>query len=245
SPVIVLVFVSIYFFNTDYKRYRPTLKHVNFKYFKNLAGLGFQFFIIQITVVVIMSANNIIITQISGPEDVTSYNVAFRYFGLITMAFAIISNTFWSAYTEAYIKDDISWIRRITSSMIKLWIGIIILVTLMLIFSNDFYRLWVGEKVKVPFMLSMFSALFVIISVWVSIFTYFINGTGKIRVQLISTVSAAIVSIPLAIYLAKGLHLGSAGVILGSCFAYVPIAIISPIQYYKIIRKKDHGIWGK
>lgn len=245
SPVIVLTLASIFFFNAEYKPYRPSLRHVNFRYFKDLAGLGFQFFIIQITVVVILSTNNIIITQLFGPEDVTSYNVAFRYFGLITMGFAIIANTFWSAYTEAYIKGDIPWIQKTTSSLLKMWLAITAFVILMVIFSNDFYLLWVGEKVRVPLKLSLFSALFVIISVWVSIFTYFINGTGKIRVQLITTVAAAIVSIPLSIFLAKGLDMGPAGVVLGSCLAYLPVAVFAPIQYKKIISKKDHGIWGK
>lgn len=245
SPIIVLFFVSMYFYNAEYKPYKPSVKHVDFHYFKDLAGLGFQFFIIQITVVVILSTNNLIITQISGPEDVTAYNVAYRYFGIITMGFAIIANTFWSAYTEAYVKDDIVWIKKTTSTLIKIWLGISVFVILMLIFADDFYSLWVGEKVKVPFLLSLFSALFVIISVWVSIFNYFINSTGKIRVQLITTVAAAIISIPLSIYLAKGLEMGAAGVILGSCLAYLPVAVFSPIQYGKIVRKKTNGIWGK
>lgn len=67
SPIIVLIFASLYFYKTKYKRYRPSLKHANFHYFKDLAGLGFQFFLIQITVVVIISANNILITQNRGP----------------------------------------------------------------------------------------------------------------------------------------------------------------------------------
>lgn len=245
SPVIIFILASIYFYNKDYKRYRPVIKKVKFKYFKNLAGLGFQFFIIQITIVVIMSANNIIITQIVGPEAVTSYNVAYRYFGLITMAFAIIANTYWSAYTEAYIKGDISWIRKTTSALIKIWFGITITIVIMLLSSNIFYQFWVGEKVKVPFLLSLFSALFVIISVWVSIYTYFINGTGKIKLQLYTTVFAALISVPMAIFLASNMGLGAAGVVLGSCLAYLPIAVISPIQYKKIINKTDHGIWGK
>lgn len=245
SPVIVLSLASIFFFNAEYKPYKPSFRHINFSYFKDLAGLGFKFFIIQITVVVILSTNNIIITQLFGPEEVTPYNVAFRYFGLITMGFAIIANTYWSAYTEAYIKDDIPWIKKTTATLLKMWAGIFAFVILMLVFSNDFYRLWVGDKVKVPFMLSFYSAVFVIISVWISIFTYFINGTGKIRLQLVTTVSAALVSIPLSIFLAKGLNMGPAGVILGSCLSYLPVAISSPLQYLKIIRKKDKGIWGK
>lgn len=245
APVIVMVFASIYFFNRDYKPYRPSFSHVKFHYFKDLAGLGFQFFIIQITVVVIMSTNNIIISQIVGPESVTSYNIAYRYFGLISMGFAIISNTFWSAYTEAYIKKDINWIKKNTRFLIHIWLGITGTLIIMLIFSNQFYHFWVGDKVQVPFYLSLYSALFVIISVWVNIYTYFINGTGKIKLQLYTTVIAAIISIPLSIFLAKNFGMGSAGVVLGSCLAYLPIAVISPIQYKKIISGHDQGIWGK
>lgn len=245
SPIIVMSLVSIYFFNNDYKAYRPSFKFINFHYFKDLAGLGFQFFIIQITVVVIMSTNNLIITQVVGPEAVTSYNVAYRYFGLITMGFAIIANTYWSAFTEAYIKKDILWIKKTTRSLISIWLGIVVTVAVMLIFATQFYELWVGKKVHVDFYLSLFSALFVIINVWNSIFTYFINGTGKIKLQLYSTVAAAIVSIPLSIYLATSMGLGAAGVVLGSCIAYIPVTILAPIQYKKIINGKDHGIWGK
>lgn len=245
SPVIVLGFVSYYFYNREYKPYKPALKYVNFIYFKDLAGLGVQFFIIQITVVVVLSANNIIITQVVGPEAVTSYNVAYRYFGLISMGFVIIANTYWSAFTEAYVKGDIAWIKKTTQHLIGIWLGIALLLVVMLIFSDQFYLLWVGEQVKVPYLLSLTSALFVLINVWVSIFTYFINGTGKIKLQLYSTVFAALISVPLAIYLSKYVGLGAAGVVLGSCIAYVPVAILSPIQYLRIVNKKDSGIWGK
>ncbi|NTW25560.1 MAG: oligosaccharide flippase family protein, partial [Lentimicrobium sp.] len=90
SPVLVLMIATFYFYSKDYKDFRPSIKLVNFKYFKSLAGLGIQFFIIQITVVVIMSTNNLIITQVVGPEAVTSYNIAYKYFGLISMITKII-----------------------------------------------------------------------------------------------------------------------------------------------------------
>lgn len=245
APVLVLIIATLYFFNKDYKAYRPILSMVNMKYFKDLAGLGFQFFIIQITVVVIMSTNNLIITQVVGPEAVTSYSVAYKYFGLISMLFVIITNTYWSAFTEAFVKKDFEWIKRVMRGMIKIWLGIIVVIAIMLVVSNPFYLLWVGDKVKVPFMLSFFTALFVVVYIWYSIFIYFINGTGKIKLQLYTAVTVAIFNIPLSIFLAKTMGMGSSGVILGSCISYLPGAILGPIQYYKLVHEKAHGIWGK
>lgn len=245
SPVIILIAASIYFFRGDYKAYAPAFKFINFKYFKDLAGLGLSFFIIQITVVVVLSTNNIIIAHVVGPEAVTSYNVAYRYFGLITMGFAIIANTYWSAFTEAYVKNDIPWIRRTTRSLLKIWTFIAIALVLMVILADWFYQVWVGEKVIVPYLLTVSSAVFILINVWINIFANFINSTGKIRLQLYATVFAALVSIPLSIYLASNLNLGAAGVVIGSTLAYIPIAILAPLQYRKIVMKNDTGIWGK
>lgn len=245
APVVVLLSASLYFFNRDYKSYRPSFKLVNRKYLKDLAGLGFQFFIIQITVVIIMSTNNLIITHIVGPDAVTSYNIAYKYFGLISMGFVIILNTFWSAFTEAYIKEDFNWIKRILTNLIKLWLGLVVMVALMLLIADKFYLLWVGDEVKVPFLLSVFSALFVVIYIWYSIFIYFINGTGKIKLQLYTTVCVAVLNIPVSIFFASYLDMGAAGVILGSCITYLPGSILGPMQYYRIINKKATGIWGK
>lgn len=245
APVVVLLAASLYFFNRDYKEFRPTFKQVNFKYFKDLAGLGVQFFVIQITVVVIMSTNNLIISQVVGPEAVTSYNVAYKYFGLISMGFVIITNTYWSAFTEAYVKKDFEWIKRVMHSLIRIWVIIVLLIVVMLAVSAPFYKIWVGEKVFVPFILSAFTALFVVVYVWYSIFVYFINGTGKIKLQLITSVIVAALNIPLSIFLSRNLGMGAAGVILGSCITYLPGSILGPIQYYKLVHEKATGIWGK
>jgi O-antigen/teichoic acid export membrane protein len=245
APVVVLLAASLYFFNRDYKEFRPTFKQVNFKYFNDLAGLGVQFFVIQITVVVIMSTNNLIIAQVVGPEAVTSYNVAYKYFGLISMGFVIITNTYWSAFTEAYVKKDFEWIKKVMRSLIRIWVIIVLLIVVMLAVSAPFYKIWVGEKVFVPFILSAFTALFVVVYVWYSIFVYFINGTGKIKLQLITSVIVAVLNIPLSIFLARNLGMGAAGVILGSCITYLPGAILGPIQYYKLVNEKATGVWGK
>ena len=245
APVVVLLGASFYFFRTTYKAYRPSFKLIKFEHFKDLTGLGVKFFIIQVTVVIIMSTNNFIITQVSGPEAVASYNIAYKYFGLVLMLFTIITNTYWSAYTEAYIKKDFAWIKRVTGNLVKGWGGILLLLGFLLLIDDWFYRLWVGPEVQISFQLSSITALFIGIYIWYTIFIYFINGTGKITLQLYVSVAVAILNIPISLFFASYLGMGSAGVILGSCVTYLPGAIIAPLQYYRIINGKDSGIWGK
>jgi len=222
APLIILGTATIYFFSRDYKRYRPSIKTIRFKYFKDLANLGIRFFIIQVTVVIIMSTNSIIITQVVGPEAVSQYHIANKYFGIAMMLFVIISNTYWSAYTEAYVKKEFTWIKKVNRNLIMVW----------------------GE-VGIPFMLSVMMALFNAVYIWYIIFIYFINATGKITLQLYISVVVAIFNIPLSIFLAGPMGMGAAGVVLGSALTYLPGAIIAPFQYYKIVNQKDTGIWAK
>ena len=245
APILVLTTSSLWFYNRDYKNYAPSFKYIKFSYAKDLMNLGIKFFIIQIAAVFLYQSNNLIITQIYGPKEVTTYNIAFKYFGIIPMLFSIVTSPFWSAYTEAYYKKETEWIKRTIKSLIIIWLMICVLSIIMLIFSNVIYRFWIGINIKVPFSLSLVCALYSIIVTWSSIFLSFINGIGKIFIQLYLTVIVIFVNIPLAIFLSKYLNLGISGVLLATCIDFLMFAIVIPIQYQKIIKNNAIGIWNK
>lgn len=242
TPVIVLLGSNIWYFLTSYKIYAPSPKYVRFSLARNLMTLGLKFFIIQMAAVAIYQTSNIIIAQLFGPAQVTPYNIAYKYFGLIYMGFSIIVIPFWSAFTDAWVKKDVTWIKNTIKRLIQLW-GLIVIVTLiMLIFSKTFYRLWVKE-IKVPFTISIVMAMYVLINSWNAIFSHFLNGVGKIKLQLYSATFAALANIPLGIFLGK--QLGIYGVILATTILTSVSSIWSPIQYYKLINNKASGLWNK
>lgn len=243
TPLIVVAVSSVWFYKREYKDYAPSFKFVKFSYAKDLMSLGIKFFFIQIAAVILYQTSNIIIAQLFGPTEVTPYNIAYKYFGTVTMIFSIIMVPFWSAYTEAYAKNDLLWIKKSIRKIGYIWLFLTLLALIMLIFSEEIYVLWVGNSIKVPFRLSLSLALYVIINAWCSIFSQFINGVGKIRLQLYSAMFAALVNIPLSIYLGK--KIGISGVILSTCILSLISAVWVPIQYYKIINGRARGIWNK
>ena len=243
--LIVPLIAGVWAFNTSYKKYKPSLKFVDFSYLKDLLSLGLRFFIMQGAALVVFMTDNIIITQISGPEDVTPYNIAYKYFGIITMAFTIITTPLWSAYTEAYVNKDFSWIRRITNKVLKMWILLLVGAVAMLLVSGYAYQLWLGDLITVPFMLSLVMMVWVLLSTSIMAFSNFLSGISKIKLSLWHSVFVSIVNIPLSIYFAKNLEMGSVGVMLASVCCVFPRVIFQPIQYYKIINGTAKGIWNK
>jgi O-antigen/teichoic acid export membrane protein len=206
-------------------------------------SLGIKFFIIQMAAVIFYQTSNIIISHLFGPEQVTPYNIAYKYFGVVTMLFGMIMVPLWSAYTEAWIKKDIDWIKNTIKKLILIWGLVTLGVIIMFIASKFIYRMWVGKEIIVPVSVSAVMAIYVIVNGWCGIFSQFLNGVGKIKLQLIIGLLGALINIPLAIFLGK--HLGIYGVLLSTVLLSALSAVISPLQYLKIINYRATGVWNK
>lgn len=243
TPVLVLFISSFWFYNKAYKRFAPSVKYVKFNYARNLMSLGLKFFIIQIAALVLFNTNNIIITQLFGPEEVTTFNVAFKLFSVITMIFSIIASPLWSAFTEAYAKDEFGWIKNTLSKMKMVWGLLTIFTVLVLLASPWIYKLWVGTSVTVPFALSAAMGSYVIVYIWQTIHVFFLNGIGKIKLQLYVVIFCGIINIPLAIFL--GRIMGLVGITLTSTLLFIFMATIFSIQTKKILNKSAVNIWNK
>lgn len=241
SP-IVLAIATVWFFKGKYKPYRPSLKSVDFSKAKDLFNLGVKFFVLQISSILLYQTNNMIITQLFGPDMVTPYNIAFKYFSVLLMGFVIIVSPFWSAFTEAWTKQDLPWIDSIINKLIKLWLLIVAGGFIMLVFSSFIYKLWIGNKISVPFSISLLSLIWILIITWNSIFCQFLNGIGKIKIQLLIGVFAAIINIPLAIFLGK--LMGIKGILLSNIILSLLTVIIYPIQYKKLVDGTAQGLFN-
>jgi len=242
-PVFVLMLASIYLYSTDYKSIAPSFKYINFKYSRDLLDIGVKFLVIQIVGLIVYQTSNIIITQFFGPAEVTPYNIAYRYFSTINMVFTVILMPFWSAYTDAWVNSDISWIKNIIKKTSKIWIGTTLLGMFMLFFSNDFFRLWVGTKIHIPFQLSLLLFIYFASLNFESIYNVFLNGVSKIKIQLILSVVQAITFIPLVLVFIKIFNLGIFSIPLAMVLSNLYGIILSPVQYNLIIHGKGRRIW--
>ncbi|NND06793.1 MAG: hypothetical protein HKN87_10480, partial [Saprospiraceae bacterium] len=137
-----------------------------------------------------------------------------------------------------------NWILKTNKNLQKLWLALLVVALVMLALSSWFYSIWVPE-IDVAFTLSLMMCFYVLALAWGNIFVMYINGVGKVKLQIITSIAGAIINIPLSYLLAKSLHLGTAGIILAStiCIGFGPI--LAPIQFRKLTRKSATGIWNQ
>ncbi len=242
TPVLVYVLAyPITFWR--YKEIAPAWGCIKMKYLKSLMSLGVKFFIVQISCLVLFMTSNFIISHLFGPQEVTPYNIAFKYFSVLSMGFTIVVTPFWSAITEAYTLKDMVWIQKNVRNLILVWLVFVLCAVIMVFMAPFVYDIWIGGEVKIPVSLSVFCAVYACISNWNNIFSFMINGTGKLHLQLISSIVQGILFLPLALFLGK--TMGVIGVIIASCLCLFLSSIWSPIQCWKIVNNKAKGIWNR
>jgi O-antigen/teichoic acid export membrane protein len=246
SPILVYLFYTVYLFNTSLKAYKPQFKMLpNKENFNDLMRLGLKFFMIQITTVIMFSSANIIISQLFGPEQVTPYSVAARLFSSTQAVLSIIITPFWAAFTEANAKMDIQWIKKSVKSLVQGWVVFSVGILFLWAISPFLFDLWIGKEVTIPYSLSFQFALFSIIMGWLNPFVFYMTSVSKIKLELWIAIFQTIITIPVAIFFAKYLALGTLGVILATNIVLLIPAILMPIQYYKLINNNAKGVWNQ
>lgn len=241
SLVVVLLVSSLILYNGSLKKIAPSLKLIKLKYARSLVGVGIRFFIIQIGAVILFQTNNIIISQLFGPLQVTEYNIAFKYFSLVLMVFNIIIAPYWSAFTEAWVRKDFDWIKHSLKKLNMITAILIGVVIVLFVLSNKLYDLWIGQEVNVAKSLSLVVAITVILQMWQSIYLNFLNGISKIKLQLVLVVFTSIINIPLSFFL--GRFLGLYGVVVSSIIVFTIIGLSVYVQTNKILNRTANGIW--
>ena len=89
-PVLILIMLNIYGFRYPLKLYKPRYSFWKNEYFKEITELGFKFFILQAASLVLFSTDNMIISHLFGPKEVVPYNIASKYFSIVTIVYTII-----------------------------------------------------------------------------------------------------------------------------------------------------------
>jgi O-antigen/teichoic acid export membrane protein len=243
SPVLIYLLANVFLFATSLKQYRPRFSAIDMGSAKSLLNIGGVFFFLQMGAMILYQTDNVILTRTIGPNAVTTFNIAFKYFYVIIMVFAIILTPYWSAFTDAYAKKDMAWIKHSVQKMRMIWLYFTIATVFLYIFAKLFYRIWLGARFDIPNLLSLTMALYAIVNIWQGIYSYALNGMGKLRLQLFFIGGGGLINIPLSVLL---IHwVGISGTVLANIAVITLMSIAYTYQVNLIIAGKAKGIFNK
>ena len=147
----------------------------------------------------------------------------------------------WSAVTDAYVKDDFEWLKKTMKRLNVLTIIFFSVIIVMIFMSDYVFKLWIGDKIKVPMHLTILMAIYNAMAIYLAPYSFFINGTGKLKLTIYYSIAGVILYFA-SIYIMGNYFKDSTGVMIAIIIPYVLSVIIQPFQSKRILAKKATGI---
>ena len=243
-PALVFILASIPLLK-QHPQLKPSIKSIDFASAKKIIGKGLGFFIIQITsCLVIFGSANILISHYCGPEQVTVYNISYKLFNILIIIYTIIISPLWNAYTDASVKNDYAWIRKIFKKSIYLWAASLLLGLLMLLISGWFFKKWVGNSVDIPLGVSISILIYVCMFNFNNCVTGRGGGGDKVKIQMRRSILGTIIYLIAVCFFIKGTYV-IYGISISMCVIYTLMSLVHLYQCNLLAKNKAHGIWNE
>jgi O-antigen/teichoic acid export membrane protein len=220
-----------------YKRpwLNPSILNWDWLQAKHLLKVGLQFWIIQVSAIVFLQTDLIVVAQLFGASEVASYGVALKLFSLIGVIQVAFIAPLWPAYAEAFSKKDVKWI--IKTFKFSIWISLVwsIISGLCLFqFSQPIISKWVGPASVPTNSLLLAMLLTAILTSVGQCISMLLNGLGEIRSQVVISCCAGLSNLLLSVLLGK--LIGPSGVAwaTGICVLIFSLALIGNISFQRL-----------
>ena len=233
------LFVTYVFFKKQVSLI-PSVKFFSKNKARKIFSLGWTFFILQLIVLVILTADKIIIVNLLGPSDVSHYEVVYRYFSLLLVFHSIINSPLWPAYTESYKNKDFKWILNTISNLDRLMICYVLIAVIMSLAGNWVFSYWLSnDDISLELSNYLFFGGMIVMYIMYTTLAHLTNGIERTNIQLYTGLIGAIINIPLSIYFVSYFNMGINGVVLATAFSF-SIFVLSGRFYIVRELKKEY-----
>lgn len=239
SLILTGMFMNLYFFYSM-KNNLPTLRDISLESIHAITGVGLQFFIIQLTVLIIFTTDRVMISTLFGASSAAAYDVIFKIVSIFTILMGLVNTNLLSLYNHSYQKGNTPWIKKMLFRQLGVVFSMIILVFLVYKEIHSIVSFWVGDELVIQDEVAYALMIFVIIVMWNSVFSTVLGGIGFVKFGALYTIISGVINLPISYYLADVAGYGVSGIIWGTVISLMLSAIISPIQvYFTVFASKE------
>lgn len=195
-PVMMMCVSAIWFFDKN-SELRPRAADFSRQHAADLLRIGIRFFSLSVITSLALNADNLIIAQRLGAEEVTEYSVPAKLASLLGLVVTTIFLPLWAANGEAFTRKDHAWIKRTTLKM-SVFGGLAVCAAgaLLVVFSDAIMQVWMGRVFQNQIGTLFFLSLLSVFMALTSPFNMVLNSLGVIRLQLMAWLLFLLLSLP-------------------------------------------------
>lgn len=238
---IPYLLATIILFSTILRQSKPSLKYVKKEYSRRIVKLGGVFFYLQILTMIMFGTNEFLISWLVDPDKVVTFQIYNKLYSLLGTFFHLALTPVWSAVTEACVKKDYLWVKRLYSKLNRILFILIPLYAVIIIFMPLILKVWLGvNNIEVDYSLGVLFAIYNILFMKMSIDTSIIAGIGDLKIQSISLTLSTFLKFILSFILVRITN-NWISVIYANIIALIPYLFIEFFDIKKKLKFNSRG----
>jgi O-antigen/teichoic acid export membrane protein len=181
-------------------------------------GAGFGLFALMSACV--LQVDYLVMSQSVSPIEITKYNILFKLFSVIFIAYSTLLSALWPMFLEWRLNGKIDLITKNIKRYILLSSVVFIIFTIVLIFKGQLLISMLTElQVSFSIELTLLVGLYFIIRVWTDMFAMVLQSMNNLKPFWILTPIQAVISIILQLVLSQ--YLGILGIIIALILSFL------------------------
>lgn len=207
-----------------------------FGYIKEVLPIGLKFMIIQLGFLFVFSADGYIISNAFNPKEVVAYEIVSKLYQFPYMILFAALSPLWSMFAKDYLEKNKNKLYKDFRKFNLYFLGIVLCLLLLYVITPFIISIWIKEQIHIPNYLVELTVLVTLLKIYVSFYTFFLNGVGKLNLYLLLLVVSVLIKIPLSYWFIQ-LGSGINSVLYSSLIIVLIWCIIMPMQCYYEIKK--------
>lgn len=238
STAIVNLLLNLFCFR-KFQYLTPSIMMIRRNQLQSIGTLGIVFFIGQISTMVMNATDNLVISKLFGPAEVTPYTTSYKLYMVFIQLLGAVIMPMWSAFTSSCVRGDYVWIKKKMKQMNSLALLASFGVVFVTIFMRPITHIWLQKDLNFDDRTTIIMAVYFICYLFSNNYASLLCGLGAVKGYSIMALLSGVLNIPLSILFATKLSMGISGVILGTMVTMVPTLVV-----YMLITRKLYKQWG-
>lgn len=201
-----------------------------------------HFWLVALMAALILQIDYVVMAQLLRPQDIVTYNMSTKIFGLVLFMYSSILLALWPIFSEKIIKKDWDSVKKYTKNYISMGMFFIAAMTFILVWLMPFFIkiLAPKENIAIPVGFIVMLGFYQMMRVWTDTFATILQSMGDLKPFWAVMPVQAVLSVSFQWILAK--HFGLYGIVLGLIISFLltsvwclPLALFKHIKNAKII----------
>ncbi len=236
ASIILPYLYSTTRFFYKYKDLIPSVSNYSKKALNNIFKKGSKILFIQIAFLLIIGIDRLILLKYGNALEVSKYEIIYKIMSLVMFPVSIINYPLWSSFTEAYAKDDKSWIKSIFKKLYLLILGLLIAVIALVFLFNIITSFWLTGFPHIDYIVIFTMGFMILSHIWCNFHTDFLLGIQHFSYAIVVIfIGLALKFCFLFFIISSGKPLDIMGIVISSILAYSLYNISVPFYIKRLL----------